>query len=192
MVKPQNYTRLPLGHQAPLTPRTMPTATIIRLLLLAAFYCSICLNEDVLQPIIAIPCGHTLCHECVRGLIRNSLCRAKCPLCRAWLISVTDWVYVAALHCPERLDKRTLADVEASIRDGKGIVVIGDGPGRDVEVWEEYIRSDDEAEGIGLEVHTSRNAGPEGVELEEQISSEDGSDAGELDDQTHDHRVCFT
>ncbi|KAH3950471.1 hypothetical protein HBI24_118340 [Parastagonospora nodorum] len=178
----QNDFGLPLGHQAPLTSRTMPPAAIFRLLVLTAFYCSICLNENVLQPIIAIPCGHTICHECIRGLIRHSLCRAKCPLCRRWLSLVTDWVYVAALHCPERLDKRTLAEVEASMRDGKGVVVIGDGPGLDEEDLEGYMSSDDGDEGIELEEHVSSDDGSEGGELEEHISSDDGSEGGELEE----------
>lgn len=187
----QNYIGLPLGHQSSLTFRTMLPAVILRILLLTNFYCPICLNEDVIQPIIAIPCGHMMCHGCARGLIRHSLCRAKCPLCRGWLTLVTDWVYFSALHCPERLDKRTLADVTASIRDGKGVVVIGDGPGRAVDELEEYISSDDEPDGIGLEEHVPNDAGSEGIELEEQISSDDGSEVGELHVQTHDYRICF-
>jgi len=99
------------------------------------------------------------------------MCRAKCPMCRRRLGLVTDWVYVAAVYCPQRLDKRTLEEVQGSMRDGKGVVVIGDGAGGEDEYREVNVPNNDEDEGIGVEEYTSSNAGSESIEFELQFQA---------------------
>ncbi|KAH4161939.1 hypothetical protein HBI56_205630 [Parastagonospora nodorum] len=78
------------------------------------------------------------------------------------------------------------------MRDGKGVVVIGDGPGLDEEDLEGYMSSDDGDEGIELEEHVSSDDGSEGGELEEHISSDNGSEERELEVQMHQlYRLSF-
>jgi hypothetical protein len=79
-----------------------------------SFECPICLEADP-NPTIIIPCGHTVCGECVQKLIDPSRrapdgndenSTARCPHCRGELMAklITDFKHFCRVHCPERLD----------------------------------------------------------------------------------------
>lgn len=51
-----------------------------------SFECNVCLNkfssEGVREPKICIPCGHTICAECLNGLSSSRMSGPSCPSCR--------------------------------------------------------------------------------------------------------------
>jgi uncharacterized Zn finger protein (UPF0148 family) len=51
-----------------------------------SFECNVCLNkftsEGVREPKICIPCGHTICTECLNGIISSRMSGPSCPSCR--------------------------------------------------------------------------------------------------------------
>lgn len=75
-----------------------------------SFECPICLEADP-NPTIIIPCGHTVCGECVQRLIdptrsnNEEGAKAKCPHCRGELQSkvITDYKHFCKVFCPEKL-----------------------------------------------------------------------------------------
>ena len=79
-----------------------------------SFECPICLEADP-NPTIIIPCGHTVCGECVQKLIdptreaiqegREEGVTPKCHHCRGELKAkfITDYKHFCMVHCPERL-----------------------------------------------------------------------------------------
>jgi SNF2 family DNA or RNA helicase len=93
---------------------------VARLIEFDSFECPICLEADP-NPTIIIPCGHTVCGECVQKLIdpsrrgqddnNDETSTAKCPHCRGELQAklITDFKHFCRVHCPERLepDERT-------------------------------------------------------------------------------------
>jgi SNF2 family DNA or RNA helicase len=79
-----------------------------------SFECPICLEADP-NPTIIIPCGHTVCGECVQKLIDparpgqevgEDASKPKCPHCRGELKAklITDYKHFCRVHCPERLE----------------------------------------------------------------------------------------
>lgn len=75
--------------------------------------CPICLEADP-NPTIIIPCGHTVCGECVQKLIDPAQAiqegneegsTAKCPHCRGELKAklITDYKHFCKVHCPDKL-----------------------------------------------------------------------------------------
>ncbi|KAF1851473.1 uncharacterized protein K460DRAFT_270246 [Cucurbitaria berberidis CBS 394.84] len=78
-----------------------------------SFECPICLEADP-NPTIIVPCGHTICGECVQKLIdparliqegNEEGATAKCPHCRGDLKAklITDYKHFCKVHCPEKL-----------------------------------------------------------------------------------------
>ncbi|KAH7394480.1 SNF2 family N-terminal domain-containing protein [Pyrenochaeta sp. MPI-SDFR-AT-0127] len=78
-----------------------------------SFECPVCLEADP-NPTIIIPCGHTVCGECVQKLIdptrtivegNEEGSTAKCPHCRGELKArlITDYKHFCKVHCPEKL-----------------------------------------------------------------------------------------
>lgn len=86
-----------------------------------SFECPICLEADP-NPTIIIPCGHTVCGECVQKLIDPAMPAAqdgndettipRCPHCRGELKAklITDYKHFCKVHCPERLGSAELED----------------------------------------------------------------------------------
>lgn len=78
-----------------------------------SFECPICLEADP-NPTIIIPCGHTVCGECVQKLIdparlqdgNEEASTPKCPHCRGDLKAklITDYKHFCKVHTPEKLD----------------------------------------------------------------------------------------
>ena len=78
-----------------------------------SFECPICLEADP-NPTIIIPCGHTVCGECVQKLIDPARQQdgvegtntSRCPHCRGELKAkfITDYKHFCKVHCPEKLD----------------------------------------------------------------------------------------
>jgi SNF2 family DNA or RNA helicase len=86
---------------------------VTRLKLTESFECPICFEVDV-NPTIIIPCGHTICGECVQKLVdpTNAIRDgnedggiAKCPHCRGELKAsrITDYKHFCKVFCPEKL-----------------------------------------------------------------------------------------
>lgn len=78
-----------------------------------SFECPICLEADP-NPTIIIPCGHTVCGECVQKLVDPTRAiqegneegsNAKCPHCRGELKAklITDYKHFCKVYCPEKL-----------------------------------------------------------------------------------------
>lgn len=86
---------------------------VVRLKDFDSFECPICLEADP-NPTIIIPCGHTVCGECVQKLIdptrqqdgNEEISTAKCPQCRGELKArlITDYKHFCKVHCPEKID----------------------------------------------------------------------------------------
>ncbi|KAF1831039.1 DNA repair protein rad5 [Decorospora gaudefroyi] len=104
-------------------------AVIGRLKEVESFECPICLEADP-NPTIIIPCGHTVCGECVQKLIdpamrsqqdgHDETSTPKCPHCRGELKArlITDYKHFCKVHCRERLgsadeDEAELLDDES-------------------------------------------------------------------------------
>jgi SNF2 family DNA or RNA helicase len=94
--------------------RYLEPDVIARLKDFDSFECPICLEADP-NPTIIIPCGHTVCGECVQKLIdpsrrgqdgsNDEASTARCPHCRGELHAklITDFKHFCKVHCPERL-----------------------------------------------------------------------------------------
>lgn len=91
------------------------------------FECPVCFDAD-LNPTIIIPCGHTVCGECVQRLvdpnrgIRDGLENAgtaKCPHCRGELKAsmITDFKHFCKVHAPEKLSEADRAASEEAVND---------------------------------------------------------------------------
>ncbi|CAA9967088.1 DNA repair protein rad5 [Pyrenophora teres f. maculata] len=102
---------------------------IVRLKEHDSFECPICMEADP-NPTIIVPCGHTVCGECVQKLIDPAMRAAqqdgndetttpKCPHCRGELKAklITDYKHFLRAHCPERLDPEDLEEEEVSDED---------------------------------------------------------------------------
>lgn len=146
-----------------------------------SFECPICFEADP-NPTIIIPCGHTVCGECVQKLIDPTMRTAqedndeigapKCPHCRGELRArlITDYKHFCKVHCRERLgsadledeDKDSDADSEDEDSDSE------DGDARGVDKKGNlagFIVDDDEEE---EEKEKEKDDGDEGVEKEEE------------------------
>lgn len=89
------------------------------------FECPVCFDADA-NPTIIIPCGHTVCGECVQKLVdptrgirdgRENAGAAKCPQCRGELkaANITDYKHFCKVHAPEKLsdaDRATSEEVD--------------------------------------------------------------------------------
>ncbi|KAF2622968.1 hypothetical protein BU25DRAFT_479523 [Macroventuria anomochaeta] len=100
---------------------------IMRLQIAEGFECPICLEAD-LNPTIIVPCGHTVCGECVQKLVdpnrgirdgRENAGAAKCPHCRGELKAsmITDYKHFCKVHAPEKLDPAERAASEELVDD---------------------------------------------------------------------------
>ncbi|CAO2657957.1 Nn.00g072170.m01.CDS01 [Neocucurbitaria sp. VM-36] len=89
-----------------------------------SFECPICLEADP-NPTIIVPCGHTVCGECVQKLIdparliqegNEEGSTAKCPHCRGELKAklITDYKHFCKVHCPEKLSPEPEDEVNDS------------------------------------------------------------------------------
>ncbi|CAN9355596.1 DNA repair protein rad5 [Alternaria alternata] len=99
---------------------------IVRLKANDTFECPICLEADP-NPTIIIPCGHTVCGECVQKLIDPALRAAqdgndetstpRCPHCRGELKAklITDYKHFCKVHCPDRLGSADLSEEEEAV-----------------------------------------------------------------------------
>jgi SNF2 family DNA or RNA helicase len=97
---------------------------VTRLRATESFECPICFEVDV-NPTIIVPCGHTICGECVQRLVdpTNAIRDgnenggvAKCPHCRGELKAsrITDYKHFCKVFCPEKLHPdELLGDDEA-------------------------------------------------------------------------------
>lgn len=106
----------------------LDASVIVRLKAENSFECPICFDADA-NPTIIIPCGHTVCGECVQKLIDPTMRgnedgsdetrTPKCPHCRGPLKArlITDYKHFCKVHCPERLDPADLEDDEVSVQD---------------------------------------------------------------------------
>jgi SNF2 family DNA or RNA helicase len=87
-----------------------------------SFDCPICLEVDP-NPTILIPCGHTVCGECVQKLMDPAMRAAQqdgndenstatCPHCRGEIKAklITDYKHFCKVHCPERLGSADLLE----------------------------------------------------------------------------------
>jgi SNF2 family DNA or RNA helicase len=96
---------------------------IVRLKANDTFECPICLEADP-NPTIIIPCGHTVCGECVQKLIDPAMRAAqdgndetstpRCPHCRGELKArlITDYKHFCKVHCPDRLGSADVSEEE--------------------------------------------------------------------------------
>lgn len=90
-----------------------------RILPTEEFTCPICMEHPI-NPVIILPCGHTLCGGCADehaghgGL--NGL-NATCPECRGPMDHMTDYNNFCYLFCPERLDPGELEQLNADIAE---------------------------------------------------------------------------
>jgi SNF2 family DNA or RNA helicase len=101
--------------------RYLEPDVIARLKDFDSFECPICLEADP-NPTIIIPCGHTVCGECVQKLIdpsrrgqdgnNDEASTARCPHCRGELQAklITDFKHFCKVHCPERLARDDQAE----------------------------------------------------------------------------------
>ncbi|KAL6708826.1 hypothetical protein ACN47E_002233 [Coniothyrium glycines] len=85
---------------------------IRRLVEFESFECPICLEAD-LNPTIIIPCGHTVCGDCVQRLIdparqdgADETTTPRCPHCRGELKAkfITDYKHFCQVHCPQKFE----------------------------------------------------------------------------------------
>ncbi|KAL1648179.1 hypothetical protein SLS61_007051 [Didymella pomorum] len=95
---------------------------IYRLKMAQDFECPVCFDADT-NPTIIIPCGHTVCGECVQKLVdptrairdgRENAGTAKCPQCRGELkaANITDYKHFCKVHVPEKLSDEDRAASE--------------------------------------------------------------------------------
>ena len=106
--------------------KNLATEVIHRLQNLEDFQCPVCLDAN-LNPTIIIPCGHTVCGECVQKLVDPSQAirngqenvAAKCPQCRGELKAsmITDYKHFCKVHAPEKLDPADRAASEELVED---------------------------------------------------------------------------
>ena len=95
---------------------------VVRLKEQDSFECPICFEADP-NPTIIIPCGHTVCGECVQKRMDPAMRAAqqdandetrvpKCPHCRGELRArlITDYKHFCKVHCRERLGSADLQD----------------------------------------------------------------------------------
>jgi len=94
--------------------RYLDEAVIRRLMEIDSFECPCCFEADP-NPTIIMPCGHTVCGECVQKLIdpsrsgqevNDEASKPRCPQCRGDLKAklITDYRHFCRVHCPERLE----------------------------------------------------------------------------------------
>jgi SNF2 family DNA or RNA helicase len=100
---------------------------IHRLRMAEDFECPVCFDADA-NPTIIIPCGHTVCGECVQKLVdptrgirdgRENAGAAKCPQCRGELKAtmITDYKHFCKVHTPEKLPEADRSGSEAVEED---------------------------------------------------------------------------
>lgn len=108
--------------------QTLAEDVVNRLKLADGFECPICFEAD-LNPTIIVPCGHTVCGECVQRLVdptrgirdgHENAGTARCPHCRGELKAsmITDFKHFCKVHAPEKLDPVERAASEEVIDDG--------------------------------------------------------------------------
>ncbi|KAI4920930.1 hypothetical protein J4E85_009045 [Alternaria conjuncta] len=103
--------------------RELSDEVVARLKANESFDCPICLDLDP-NPTILIPCGHTVCGECVQKIMDPAMRTAQdgndeaapalCPHCRGDISAklITDYKHFCKVHCPERLGSADLSEQE--------------------------------------------------------------------------------
>ncbi|KAJ4990987.1 SNF2 family domain-containing protein [Stagonosporopsis vannaccii] len=92
------------------------------------FECPVCFDVE-LNPTIIVPCGHTVCGECMQKLVdpargikdgQETAGAAKCPKCRGELKAsmITDYKHFCRVFAPEKLDPADRAASEGITDDG--------------------------------------------------------------------------
>ncbi|KAF1922913.1 uncharacterized protein M421DRAFT_76792 [Didymella exigua CBS 183.55] len=115
------------------------------------FECPVCFDAD-LNPTIIMPCGHTVCGECVQKLVdptrgirdgRENAGTAKCPHCRGELKAamITDFKHFCKVHAPEKLSEADRAASEELFDDDS------DSGDEDEEDEDEEVDDDVDANG---------------------------------------------
>ena len=111
------------------------------------FECPVCFDAD-LNPTIIVPCGHTVCGECVQKLVdptrgirdgHENAGTAKCPQCRGELKAsmITDYKHFCKVHAPEKLGPAERAASEELVDDDSESESESDSDDKEDEVEEE-------------------------------------------------------
>jgi hypothetical protein len=82
----------------------IPAIVVKRLLSQLSFERLVCLEDKIRNPVILIPCGHTMWYVCFETHGSPTRGRVSCPCCRAKAKRMIDWPLFACYYCPERLD----------------------------------------------------------------------------------------
>lgn len=124
-----------------------------------AFECPICFDA-VENPIIFVPCGHTLCNECLQAMVDKSMTDAQaalnCPHCRAVvdINKVTDLESYLRVHHPDRpgvepLDGNDDDSDSDTVSDSTDDEAEDDDDGQDLRgfiVPDDHVDSDNDAD----------------------------------------------
>ncbi|KZM21104.1 uncharacterized protein EKO05_0003573 [Ascochyta rabiei] len=148
-----------------------------RLKVAESFECPICFEAD-LNPTIIVPCGHTVCGECVQKLVdphrairdgHENAGGAKCPHCRGELKAamITDFKHFCKVHAREKLDPAERAGSEEVADDGS------DSDDDDDEAEEEDDDVDENGDLAGFVVS-------DGEESEYEAGESDHAEADEV------------
>jgi hypothetical protein len=72
--------------------------------------CPICFEKKISEGkaselLLVVPCGHRLCHACLRGMRRNGR-TMKCPFCRGEMKGYVCWKDFQEFHCRKRKEEQ--------------------------------------------------------------------------------------
>ena len=184
----------PINPQEPLTESHFSAEVAARLTSLCAFECPICLEDHVPNPSIAIPCGHTFCHDCVREVLARGGGRPKCPTCAEEMVKMTDFECFAYVWYPERLEIEVLKRVFRRLDEGRGVRVVGWVETKEAaeESGEEEESGSDEERESESSSNSDEESDPDpdldsesDSDSEDESESESGSESGIDSDEEH-------